>query len=102
MGNLMTQPGETDGMSCADHVRAVIDHVGPLIDVVLVNGAPLPKEGTARYARKGSHPVTADRRALLDLGVLPIEADVLKEGQRIRHDPRKLARVLLKLARTGL
>ena len=102
VANLMTQPGETDGMSCADHLRAVIDHVGPVVDLVLVNGTPLPPALTARYAAKGSHPATADRRALLDLGVVPIEADLLKAGNRIRHDPRKLARVLHKLARTGL
>jgi uncharacterized cofD-like protein len=102
VANLMTQPGETDGMSCTDHVRAVIDHVGPVLDVVLVNCARPPLELGERYAKKGSAPVTGDRRELLSLGVLPVEADVLKAGQRIRHDPTKLARVLLKLARSGL
>ncbi|MGZ3460989.1 MAG: gluconeogenesis factor YvcK family protein, partial [Archangium sp.] len=44
VANLMTQPGETDGMDCLDHVRAVRDHVGPVVDVVLVNCAkPSPE-----------------------------------------------------------
>jgi len=43
-----------------------------------------------------------ERRQVLDLGVIPLEADLLKEGQRIRHDGRKVTRVLLKLARIGL
>jgi hypothetical protein len=34
--------------------------------------------------------------------VIPVEADLLKQGRRIRHDPGKVARCLLKLARTGL
>ena len=27
--NVMTQPGETDGYTVSDHVKALIDHVGP-------------------------------------------------------------------------
>ena len=30
------------------------------------------------------------------------EADLLKEGSRIRHDSRKVASCLLKMARSGL
>jgi hypothetical protein len=56
----------------------------------------------SRYARKGSVPVKADRRALLDAGVVPVVADLLKDGPRIRHDSRKVTRCLLKMARSGL
>jgi hypothetical protein len=31
-----------------------------------------------------------------------VEADLLKEGSKIRHDSRKVARCLLKMARSGL
>jgi 2-phospho-L-lactate transferase/gluconeogenesis factor (CofD/UPF0052 family) len=102
VANLMTQRGETDGMDCVDHTRAVIAHVGPVVDVVLLNGRPPAPELIARYAEKGQHPVPADRRALIELGVIPVEADLLKEGERIRHDSRKVARCLLKLARNGV
>lgn len=102
VSNLMTQPGETDGMDCVDHTRAVIEHVGPLVDVVLVNGRSPDPELLQRYAKKNQYPVAIDRRALIEMGVIPVEADLLKEGGRIRHDSRKLARCLLKLARTGL
>jgi uncharacterized cofD-like protein len=102
IANMMTEPGETDGMDCQAHVRAVLDHVGHVIDVVLHNGARPEPGALEQYGRKGSAPVVADRRALLDLGVIPIEADLLKTGARIRHDGRKVARCLLKLARTGL
>ncbi|WP_375765592.1 uridine diphosphate-N-acetylglucosamine-binding protein YvcK [Archangium gephyra] len=102
VANLMTQPGETDGMDCLDHVRAVIDHVGPVLDAVLINGAMPSDEAAKRYALKGQFPVRVDRRALISAGVVPVEADLLKEGPRIRHDSRKVARCLLKMARTGL
>ena len=102
VANLMTQPGETDGMDCLQHTRAVIEHVGPLVDVVLINARAASRELIARYAEKGQHPVSVDRRALIELGVIPVEADLLKQGDRIRHDSRKVARCLLKLARNGL
>lgn len=102
VGNLMTQPGETDGMSCAQHVEAILDHAGPIIDVVLHNVSEPSAESLERYAAQGSVPVEVDRRQLLRLGVLPVEADLLKEGARIRHDGRKVARCLVKLSRAGV
>ncbi|HZI09618.1 MAG TPA: gluconeogenesis factor YvcK family protein [Myxococcus sp.] len=102
VSNLMTQPGETDNMDCLDHVRAVIDHVGPVLDAVLVNGTTPSEEASKRYALKGQFPVQVDRRAIISAGVIPVEADLLKEGPRIRHDSRKVARCLLKMARSGL
>jgi uncharacterized cofD-like protein len=101
ISNLMTQPGETDGMDCADHLRAVIDHVGPMIDVVLVNGTPLDPQIVQRYAGRGSEPVLFDRASVVRAGVIPLEADLLKEGAQIRHDGRKLARRLNRIARCG-
>jgi uncharacterized cofD-like protein len=102
VANLMTQPGETDGMDCLDHVRAVVDHVGPVVDAVLVNIAEAPDEALQRYRRRGAAPVRVDRRALISAGVIPVEADLLKTGSKIRHDSGKVARCLLKMARSGL
>jgi uncharacterized cofD-like protein len=102
VSNLMTQPGETDGMSCLDHVRAIIDHAGPVLDAVLINGTPPPADAIQRYARKGAFVIPVNRRELISHGVVPVEADLLKEGSKIRHDSRKVARCLLKMARSGL
>jgi uncharacterized cofD-like protein len=102
VANLMTQPGETDGMDCLDHVRAVIDHVGPVLDAVLINGSPPCDEAIRRYAHKGAYVVPCNRRDIISAGVVPVEADLLKDGSRIRHDSRKIARCLLKMARSGL
>ncbi|GEL72830.1 MULTISPECIES: gluconeogenesis factor YvcK family protein [Myxococcus] len=102
VANLMTQPGETDGMSCLDHVQAVTDHVGPVLDAVLVNGTLPTEEANRRYARRGSFVVSANPRDLIGAGVVPVQADLLKAGSRIRHDSRKVAACLLKMARSGL
>jgi uncharacterized cofD-like protein len=100
IANLMSEPGETDQMDCAAHVRAVQDHAGPILDAVLINGSPISEALLEKYAKRNSFPVTADREQLLRLGVLPIEANLLRRGVRIRHDSRSVARSLLRLVRS--
>jgi uncharacterized cofD-like protein len=96
--NLFTQPGETDGYGAADHVRAVEDHVGRVVDAALIHATPPAPAMVAAYAAQGSHPVTPDRDALRALGVAPFEADLLGAGDAARHDPAKLAAALLAVA----
>ena len=68
---------------------------------VLVNGTPLDPQIVQRYAGRGSEPVLFDRASVVRAGVIPLEADLLKEGAQIRHDGRKLARRLNRIARCG-
>jgi len=98
--NLMTQPGETDGMMGIDHLRALVRHVGAgVINGVLANSTPIPESLLTHYAETGSEPVLVDRAALEGAGLEVIEADLLAaDGDLIRHDPEKLARVVLDLA----
>lgn len=100
--NLMTQPGETDGMDGVAHLEAVLRHGGDhSIDKVLVSSTPLPREQVERYALQGSEPVTVDRERMEALGVEVVEADLLAEGDFLRHDPAKVADAVLGLARLG-
>lgn len=101
IANLMTQPGETDGMDCLQHLQAIVHHAGRVVDVVLANCAPLPRELLEWYESRGAQPAAVDRQALISAGVIPLEADLLKRGRRIRHDGRKIARCLIRLARAG-
>ncbi len=97
--NLMTQPGETDGMIGIDHLRALVRQAGEgIIDAVLVNATGIPPALISHYAETGSEPVAVDRAALEALGVEVHEADLLAaDGDLIRHDPEKLARAVLDL-----
>lgn len=97
--NLFTQPGETDGYGAADHVRAVLQHLGDVVDVALVHRPPVPAEVVEAYAAGGGAPVAVDREAIEALGVVPFVADLLGPGHVGRHDPQKLARALLAIAR---
>jgi uncharacterized cofD-like protein len=96
--NLMTQPGETDGMMGAAHLAAIERHVGPgLVGTVLANSTPIPDALLATYAGTGSVPVSVERGALAGRDVGVVEADLLAPGELIRHDSEKLARTLLHL-----
>lgn len=96
--NLMTQPGETDGMSGLDHLQAVERFAGRgLVDAVLVNSAPIPDHLLEHYASTGSEPVWCDRAAIEGMGIQIVEADLLAAGDLIRHDPAKLAAAVLDL-----
>jgi uncharacterized cofD-like protein len=97
--NLLTQPGETDGCSAADHLRAVQRHLGDVVDVALVHRGPLPPALAAAHAAEGSEPVVVDRAELEAAGAVPVLLDLLAPGDVARHDPHKLARALLGIAR---
>lgn len=93
--NVMTQPGETQGYTAAQHIKAIIDHAGPgLIDYAIVNTVPIPQELQDRYLAKGAVPVEADLAEITALGIRPVEAPVISMTDLVRHDPDKLAAVI--------
>ena len=97
--NLMTQPGETDGMLGIDHLRALVRQAGEgIVDAVLVNSTEIPPSLIAHYAETGSEPVAVDRAALEAMGVEVHEAALLAaDGDLVRHDSEKLAQAVLEL-----
>lgn len=96
--NLMTQPGETDGMDGMAHLEALREQAqDPLIDAALVNSRQPSPELVRRYADLGAAPVTIDRAAFEAAGVEVIETDLLADGDLVRHDSAKLARAVVDL-----
>lgn len=97
--NLMTQPGETDGMDARAHLQALEGHAGAgLIDRVLVHRGELPPAVLARYRDLGSEPVSmGEPEAWAASAPRKVEADLLEEGDLIRHDPGKLRSVIASL-----
>lgn len=101
--NIMTEPGETDGYTAAQHLQVIHDHVGPgLVNVCLVNNGPIPPDWQQRYAIEGAHPVAVDAAQLARLGVQVVQANVVEiAGQWLRHSPVKLAAALGRLLLHG-
>lgn len=85
--NAMTQPGETDGYSVEDHVRALIQH-GAMVDEVLVASDALPLENVERYKAQGSTPVFLSQDEH-EYTVLRKELLTFENGQ-IKHDAQKI------------
>ncbi|HWQ00409.1 MAG TPA: gluconeogenesis factor YvcK family protein [Vicinamibacterales bacterium] len=103
VANLMTEPGETDGYTLDDHLRAIAEHTGyQLFDYVVFNRQPIEEGVAARYARAHSVPVRLGTPLWRGHAVL-VESDLVAETRngKIRHEPDSLARVLLALVRQG-
>lgn len=99
IGNVMTQEGETEGYTHADHIRAIFEHSAPgLFSLCLVNHTPIAPEVCARYAAEGAEPVGCDRAACAALGVELVARSVscVKDGL-VRHDPERLADAVMDL-----
>jgi uncharacterized cofD-like protein len=100
VANVMTQQGETGDFTVSDHVRAITDHVGPVVTDVLVHSGDLSPETLARYEAEEAAPVEVDREVLREMGLRVRETDLLAKESRsgVRHDPRLLAREVCEAA----
>ena len=99
--NIMTQEGETEGYTAADHLEALMAHGEPgLVDLCLANCAPLRPELVEKYRREDAVPLTVDRERIAAMGLELVERPVAWEGGDFaRHDPEKLARAVLEIYR---
>ena len=104
VANLMTQPGETDHYTLADHLRAIREHTGYyLFDYILVNRSPVDPKIAAEYARKGSHPVSYDLPSTWEGAAQIVECDLAPSFDRgkVRHDAAALGRAIRRLVAAG-
>jgi uncharacterized cofD-like protein len=96
--NIMTQPGETEEYSAADHVQALADHCGGILfPTVLVNSRLPSAEMLKLYEAERATMVQLDRDRLRSLGLDVVEQDLLSEDGHIRHDPNRLASTVLEM-----
>jgi uncharacterized cofD-like protein len=96
--NLMTQPGETDGYTARRHLEVVKAYAPEIkFDFVVVNERRVSEEQAARYAAEGAHQIgLTDHLMEREFGDVAeiVRADLLDEGEKVRHSPGKLARVI--------
>jgi uncharacterized cofD-like protein len=97
--NLMTQPGETDGYTARQHLETVKNYAPEMVfDYVVVNNHPVSEEQAARYSADGAIQIgMTDHLLEKTLGEETeiVRADLLDEGEKVRHNPEKLARVVI-------
>ncbi|HTH52289.1 MAG TPA: uridine diphosphate-N-acetylglucosamine-binding protein YvcK [Pyrinomonadaceae bacterium] len=96
--NLMTQPGETDGMTSRRHLEVVREYAPQIdFDYVIVNNAPVSQEQMAKYAEEGAEQIGVHGSINPETieGAEIVYGNLLDEGDKVRHHPDRLAQVLL-------
>jgi 2-phospho-L-lactate transferase/gluconeogenesis factor (CofD/UPF0052 family) len=95
----MTQPGETDGYTARQHLETVKKYAPEIaFDFVVVNNRLISPQQAALYAADGAHQIgMQDHMLEKEFGdeTEIIRADLLDEGEKVRHSPEKLARVIV-------
>jgi uncharacterized cofD-like protein len=101
VGNLMTQPGETDGYSFREHLIRVREYAPQIhFDCAIVNDRLIRPHQAELYRADGANQVLADDHDLTSHMVADevVKADLLDEGEMVRHDPNRLARAVMSCA----
>lgn len=106
--NLMTQPGETDGLSARQHLKVLGEYIQlSALDFVIINNQSLSEELLRPYVEAGAYPVEDDlgqtntwgvqviRDALLEIVPLP-RRHSNSVGKTVKHNPQRLAQVIKK------
>jgi uncharacterized cofD-like protein len=117
--NIMTQPGETEGFTIEDHLRVLFEYSPQLqLDYAISNSTPVTEASREKYLADGAVQVKfqaepppgmpAEQRMRVDIDgdsrhvIRMIREELLNETGLVRHDPHKLARVLLKIQRAEI
>ena len=97
--NIMTQEGETEGYTAADHLQALLAHGGPgLVDICLANSAPLQPGLLERYRQEDAVPLPVDSARIAAMGLTLVERPVAcQDGSYARHDSDLLAQALFEI-----
>ncbi len=95
--NIMTQPGETDGMTAEQHLAAIVEHAGAgLVDCVVVNETPLDPQTASRYHGRDAEVVRWSEQGLSGAGYEVLAGPLLaRDSAYAWHDPQAVARLIL-------
>ena len=97
--NLMTQPGETDGLDVSGHVRAIEAQLASrgitkrIFNSILAQSELSDSPLIKHYKSQGAEPVACNRKELSQQGYKVFQASLegFKATPTLRHDPKSLA-----------
>jgi len=98
VNNLMTQPGETDGYSARKHLETIKKYAPEIhFDFVIVNNRRISSEQAERYAAEGAYQIGLGDSIddAIDQATEVVRADLLHDGEKVRHNSDRLAHVVL-------
>ena len=97
--NIMTQDGETEGYTAADHVCALLEHGAPgLVDVCLANSEEVRQGLVERYQREDAAPLLVDRERFEQMGLELVERPIASHTSNYaRHSQTRLAQAIMEI-----
>lgn len=100
--NIMTQLGETEGFSDADHIQVLHRHLDhPFIDTALINNKKVPFEYVAKEGSEYLYQVKHDFHGLSKLVPQIISDEFLKLTEKgVYHNGEKVAKEIYNIANT--
>ena len=103
--NLMSRFNQTHGMTVKQHLTCIEEAIGRRCDYVVINNGPIPVDILKKYAEEQEYPVvndvTHDKRVItkdvVAQDVIEHHSEDILDRSLLRHDPIKLAQVVLEL-----
>lgn len=99
ISNIMTEPGQTDDYDVSDHINSILEHSGEgVIDFCISDVGEIVPEYVRKYNLMGSDVVNIDTANIRNKGIRLIKGELaVAEGNYIRHDPDKTAKLIIEL-----
>lgn len=99
ISNIMTEPGQTDDYDVSDHINSILEHSGEgIIDFCISDVGEIVPEYIRKYNLMGSDVVNIDTSNIKNKGVRLIKGELATaDGNYIRHDPDKTAKLIIEL-----
>jgi uncharacterized cofD-like protein len=96
--NVMTQFGETDNYTAFNHLDTIVRHTRPdIINYCIVNTGRISSGVIKKYEEENAYPVIADSEKIIEKGYTVIEDCIIMAADYIRHDSKKLSRIIIDL-----
>tara|TARA_Y100000589_G_scaffold212972_1_gene200816 strand:- start:1416 stop:2810 length:1395 start_codon:yes stop_codon:yes gene_type:complete len=107
ISNLMTQPGETDGLDVYAHIKSIEKQLlnfgvnTRIFNSILSQGEFEQSSLIDYYRTKGAHPVICNKKRLISEGYYVLQAPLYSKRitPTLRHDSRRLSRAVMFLYR---
>lgn len=99
IGNLMTQPGETDGFGFSEHLETIKSYAPQIrFDYAIVNDRAISSAQAELYRADGAFQIMLEGdtgKQVCGDAIEIVRADLLEKGEMVRHDSARLAQIVI-------
>lgn len=92
---VMSKPGETDDFDISDITKEIEKYLKIKIDIIIANSHVPTSIALKEYRKENKHPISIDEKNLNNYKL--IKGNFIDEKKLIRHNPKKLAKEIIKL-----